>query len=334
MRNRLLIVVPVAGLFLLAGFWSPPPSATTYDSTRWIDSGLDHERRGDLAAAERDLLEAAQIDQLFQPRWTLAGFYFRRGNTEQFWLWARKALAVGQRDLGALFDLCRKVTDDPEQIWSQVMPDRKFTWNEYLFYLMTTGKWPAAGSTAARVASESDSGDKAMLMNYCDLAVEHDRTAGMVVWRALCRRGLLPFAVDHLLTNGDFRVAPSGRGFDWRTPLSNGISSSFHSDEASFSLNGYEPERAVLLEQPLALDAAKHYRLEFEYKTKGIDANSGIHWAAGDASGHGFAAPDWTAADFEFTGDAPLLSLVYQRPQGATMAEGTISLRRLDIIAR
>jgi hypothetical protein len=330
--NARLIALPAAGFLLLAGFWNPPRTPPAYDSARWIDSGLDHERTGDFPAAERDFLEAAKIDHLFQPRWTLAGFYFRRNNTEQFWQWARKALAVGQRDLGALFDLCWQVSTDPEKIWSEVMPSRKSTWDEYVFYLMTTGKWAAARSTASRLAAVADSTDQTVLLNYCDLALAHgDKAGAITVWRTLCRRGLLPFAADRLLTNGDFRLSPQGHGFDWRAPASSGITSSFRSNEATFFLNGFQPEHAVLLEQPLALDPSAKYRLQFEYKTSGLDANSGIHWEAGDAASHSFAAPEWTHGNVEFRGDAGSLVLIYQRPQGATMAEGTLSLRRLDV---
>ena len=61
MRNRLLLALPALPLLLAAGFWPPPAGLTNYDSARWIDSGLNHEIHGDLAAAERDLLEAARV---------------------------------------------------------------------------------------------------------------------------------------------------------------------------------------------------------------------------------------------------------------------------------
>ena len=133
------------------------------------------------------------------------------------------------------------------------MPDRKATWNEYLFYLMNTGRWPAAASTASRIAAVADPSDTPLLKNYVDAALEHgDRPGGMAVWKALCRRGLLPFGADRLLFNGDLSTVPSARGFDWRAPLNSGVSASFRDHAASFSLSGFQPEHAVLLEQPLS----------------------------------------------------------------------------------
>src|SRR5579871_4955673 len=54
-----------------------------------IRLGLAAETRGDLPAAEKWLLEAARVDQQFEPRWTLANFYFRRGDSrrDDFWQW-------------------------------------------------------------------------------------------------------------------------------------------------------------------------------------------------------------------------------------------------------
>ena len=318
-------------LLLTAAFWNPRPDLTRYDSSRWIDSGLDHETHGDLSAAERDLLEAAQVDRLFQPRWTLAGFYFRRNDPDNFWRWTREALAVGRRDLGALFDLCWKMPSGSEKIWTAAMPESKATWNEYLFYLMTTGKWTAAAFTAERIAKVANAGDLPLLTNYCDLALEHnDRTGANTAWKALRHRGLLPFADDSLLTNGDFRSAPSGHGFDWR-PLPPGLANLFHAGEASFTLNGFQHDREVLLEQPLALDQRLSYKLLFEYKTGGV---SGVLWVAGESRSSPFAASEWTPGEMEFSGTAASLELIYQRTPGSPAPEGTVSVRNVSVVPR
>jgi hypothetical protein len=59
------------------------------DSSIWIHRGLSAEFAGDFARAEKFLLEAARVDKLFDPRVTLANYYFRRNNPEQFWRWTR-----------------------------------------------------------------------------------------------------------------------------------------------------------------------------------------------------------------------------------------------------
>jgi hypothetical protein len=332
-QNRLLFALPAVPLLLAAAFWNAPEGPTRYDSSRWIVSGLEHERLGDIKAAEQDLLEAAQVDRLFQPRWTLAGFYFRQNERDSFWRWTREALAIGRRDLGALFDLCWKMPDGQKMIWT-VMPESKGTWDEYLYYLISTEKWPAAAATAERIANVAETGDASLLTNYCDLAMEHSDTIGArAVWSVLRKRGIVQFAAGPLLTNGDFLAAPSGHGFDWR-PLPGGLADRFRPGEASFTFNGFEHDREVLLEQPLALDSRLRYELEFEYKTGGIAANSGIHWLAGKDASANLSSSEWTRSALEFSGAAASLTLIYDRSSGSTLAEGTLSIRNVSVLPR
>ncbi len=334
MQKRLLLGLPAFPLLLAAAFWAPPMDSTRYDSWRWIESGLDHERLGDFSAAERDLLEAADVDRQFEPRWTLAGYYFRRNNPDAFWRWTSAALAVGRHDLGALFDLCWKMPDGSVTLWTSALPDSKPIWNEYLYYLISTGKWPAAATTAERIAKVAESGDRSLLTNYCDLALEHKDSAGAgAVWIDLRKRGLIPFPPGPLLTNGDFRSAPSGHGFDWRL-LPNSLAHPFQPGEVSFRLNGFEPDREVLLEQPLALDPRLEYDLRFDYKAEGLEPNSGIHWVAGGHASTPLSSADWIHKEFEFSGVAPSLSLVYERSSGSRPAEGTFAVRNVSVVPR
>ena len=62
-----------------------------WDTRSRIELGLLAEAEGDQATATRYLLQAAEADHLFLPRWTLANYYFRRGDTALFWRWAKEA---------------------------------------------------------------------------------------------------------------------------------------------------------------------------------------------------------------------------------------------------
>lgn len=312
MRNRLLFALPLLPVLLAAAFWNPPPDTTRYDSARWIESGLAHEAQGDFAAAERDLLQAAEVDHLFQPRWTLAGFYFRRNDPDKFWPQALAALKVGRRDLGALYDLCWKMPGAADKLPS--------TGNEYLYYLTSTGKWPAAAKTARNIATDAQPGDRAGLLNYCDLALAHDDRAGaFAVWQAL-----RPDPA-HLLTNGDFQTRPTGRCFDWRMTTAK----PFQKGEADFTLDGFQHEHEVLLEQPLALDPARTYQFSFEYEATA----KGLHWQAGRLQNELPKAESWIESHFDFPGTAQSLVFLYQREPGQTISEGTVSIRKAEIKA-
>ena len=59
-----------------------------------IRLGLAAETRGDFPGAEKWLLDAARVDRQFEPRWTLANFYFRRERAGLFWKWMRGARSL------------------------------------------------------------------------------------------------------------------------------------------------------------------------------------------------------------------------------------------------
>ncbi len=102
-------VLQAAGSFRL--FWRTPlaladaVAASPHDAPLRIRHGLELEESGRVAEAERELLAAARLSRKYEPRWTLAGFYFRQNNADDFWRWAREAVAVAYRDPEPLFDL-------------------------------------------------------------------------------------------------------------------------------------------------------------------------------------------------------------------------------------
>src|ERR1700723_2861990 len=91
-------------------------------STPRLRLGLDAEIRGDYASAEKWLLAAARIDRQFEPRWTLANFYFRRESFPDFWIWLRAALQVSYGDRRPAFDLAWRATSQAAEI-DRAIPD-------------------------------------------------------------------------------------------------------------------------------------------------------------------------------------------------------------------
>src|SRR5215469_5079731 len=103
-----------------------------------IRLGLDAEVRGDFAAAEKWLIDAALIDRQFEPRWTLANFYFRRENRDEFWKWIGQALDISYGDQRPAFELCWRMSDRAEEIMSRAIPDRREVLAAYLGWLLET----------------------------------------------------------------------------------------------------------------------------------------------------------------------------------------------------
>ena len=87
-----------------------------WDTRSRIELGLLAEAEGDSTTSERYLLQAAETDHLFLPRWTLANYYFRRGDTAQFWRWAKEAADRVYGDAQPVFRLCGRVAEDGKLI--------------------------------------------------------------------------------------------------------------------------------------------------------------------------------------------------------------------------
>ncbi len=91
-------------------------SLNRYNVQAAIELGLRYEADGDYSRAEKFLLQAFSVDRTYRPRWSLANYYLRRDNIPAFWTWARKAAEMPSDDMGALFELCWRVSPDPQQI--------------------------------------------------------------------------------------------------------------------------------------------------------------------------------------------------------------------------
>jgi tetratricopeptide (TPR) repeat protein len=85
-------------------------------ASAWMQLGLDAEADGNLEEAEMDLLQAARVDRLYLPSWTLANFYFRRGDANRFWPWAKRAAALTFDDYRPLLRLADVLDISPEKV--------------------------------------------------------------------------------------------------------------------------------------------------------------------------------------------------------------------------
>lgn len=70
-----------------AAYYRKAITVDPYASHDWVQLGFDAERDGRSRDSEQDLLQAAHVDRTFEPRWALANFYFRRGDTTSTLRW-------------------------------------------------------------------------------------------------------------------------------------------------------------------------------------------------------------------------------------------------------
>jgi len=133
----------------------------------WIHLGLDAEAEGNLAEAEIDLLRGARVDRQYVPAWTLANFYFRRGDAASFWPWARKAAALTFDDYRPLLRLADLLEPSPREVATRLGGNPPLL-RAYTDVLIGAGRLDAAQEIASLLAARHDPSDQSRLADLAD----------------------------------------------------------------------------------------------------------------------------------------------------------------------
>jgi tetratricopeptide (TPR) repeat protein len=316
----------------------------------WIARGLLAEAVGEREKAEASLLQAAAIDHLYLPSWTLANFYVRAGDMPQFWIWTRRAAGMSN-GAAALFQLCWRASGDGREILERGIPDAPPVRRAYLDFLVNSKRLDAAGPVADQISGSAKRADIDLLLRYCDaLLAGKQADPARRIWNALAAQRIIPYsALDpgrgSSLTNGEFSGAPLQRGFDWRWKAAEGVAISFdtNSGEVEISLSGKQAESLEMVEQYVPVLANRKYLFRYRCRTRDLAADTGTGWSFVDArtgieagGGHVAAsADDWREQTLTFStpegcGLVRIL-LRYQRPAGRMRAEGSARFSRLSL---
>ncbi len=322
-------------------------------------AAIASEMAGDLPGAERLLLQAARTNQLWLPRWSLANFYFRRGQPGRTLHWAALALQRAYGDRTALFRLCREAGASPERILQMIEPADAENLASYIHFLAAdaqpaplTLEAAAAGYLqAARASSLPPERILTPVVHAVNALIASGQPSPAIrLWDRLSAAGLLPYPARtpaRPLVNPDFARPLPGGGFDWRIRQIPGIESypGVPARGIKFIFSGSQPESATLLQQVLYLQGGRSWQLSHDCQTLHLtSANAGLAWtltpAAGGpplkpASAMPLAADDWSRISASWAlppGDALYrLSLEIRRPAGQTRAEGEARLRAFSL---
>jgi hypothetical protein len=306
------------------------------DASLWIRLGLAAETRADLPAAEKYLLHAATVSSQYEPRWTLANFYFRRENSKQFWLWTYAAFEMsydGSRR--PLFDLCERM-GSPNPMLTNILRSDRPAARDYLAYRMEK---PADGElheTALILAGFHNPDDGPLLVSVVDRFIDTQQLdQAFTLWQEIPTPSRSQF-----LTNADFSVFPPVGGFDWRLPRVPGcaVYRGGSPGELKLVFDGKQPESQEVMTQLLL--APRHGRLQFESRIGGgANEQTGLEWTVSGVTLLAHAAipndTDWTPHSLEFETPADVrfvkLALIYRRPLGSPRFEGTLQIRKLSL---
>lgn len=303
---------------------------TPYASAPRIKLGLEAETRGDLGEAEKWLLDASRVDRQYEPRWTLANFYFRQQRMEEFWKWIRSALVVSYGDRSAAFDLCWRASPDAGVILERAIPDRHEVLTAFVWYLMARDPGDAA-EAAIRLSKAHDSSDAAVLNTEMDRLVEAGRRAAAgEVWRNLGHAD--PPKNGNLVVHPDFEAPRVGHGFDWRLIENAGVNFTPLDTPMALriSFDGMQPQSCLLVEQFVGVEKGKRYVLRWEAR----GSATGVEWQAGAESGMVRVGEDWMSGELGFVAakDGEAVELRYARPLGEARTEGLIELRHIALL--
>jgi len=310
-----------------------------YFSAAWMELGLRAESENQMAKAETALLEAARVDRTFEPRWTLANFYFRRNRWTEFWKWIRAAAEMSYGDRTALFQLCWRASQNPEAILAQAIPSNPSILGDYLDYLAGANQFEAGERVAGQLLSIGQGAEVSRLLAFCDALIEkaHRLEGSVRIWNGMIDRGWLPYQrldpeSGASLTNGDFATTPLSRGFDWWLFYRAGIRSLWTESPKGLqiSFDGTEEESTDIVGQWLPLRPASAYELSVRAESDNIPRESGLHWRIADASSGAeiLGVLDALGGTLRFaTGVQPphaQLLLSYRRALGTSRLEGRL----------
>jgi tetratricopeptide (TPR) repeat protein len=311
-----------------------------YHTKARIALATEAEQRGDLAAGEAMLLEAARRDKQYAPAWAAANFYFRNDQPERFWQWARRAAEMSYGSLGSLFDLCFLLTNDAQTVLDRVVVPRRLVEREYLAYLIDHERLADAHLAALRIAPTGGDGDREILLNYVDRTLATSRfTNALEIWNQLCRRRLVPYpaAAAGTLVNGDFAQPILNRAFDWRLAAIDGAVAAqarAGGPGLDVAFSGKQPENCEIMSHFVPLAKGATYVLRFQYRTDDLPEETGLLWSVGAGSQRELpASQEWSAQQWQFQApdDAARLVLEYRRRLGTTRIEGTLRIRQVQL---
>jgi hypothetical protein len=314
----------------------------SYNGDAAIDLGLRYEADGDLGRAEKLLLQAFAVDQTYAPRWSLANFYFRHDNFPSFWTWARRAAEMPDGDIGALFELCWRVSPDPSMIESNIIENNSLVLRQYVGFLMSKDQAQAAVHPALRLVRHgSPDADREMVFNLTDrIIAANDASNANALWLELIRQHWV-VADSSIPNNPEFARDPLPVKFDWNLSAYNGLHSWPGSSGLVTEFTGDEPEGCTIAEEAISLPPG-NYKLEFSYHTRNIAANTGIRWEITEVeSDTALVSSPFLSSDTRAKFTLPFsvgpdhhllrLRLIYRRQIGTPRVSGTLVVPSIRI---
>lgn len=315
-----------------------------YNAQANIELALEDEAQGEFGRAEQRFLRAFAVDHTYLPRWSLAGFYFRRANMAAFWTWARSAAEMPSDNAAALFELCWRASPDANQITTRILNNNPELLRQYLDFLLSKDQAASAAGIAIRLIQQGDPATDLprMFSAINRLITDKDGDPAKAVWTALVAKHWV-IADAGLPNNPNFARNPLPVQFDWTLPSNSGVQSVPGPSGLETEFSGVEPDQCEIADQAVVIGPG-NYQLEFSYRTQGITPGTGLHWQVLGADSikplahsSDLSAEALTRAKMIFSVPPGIslahLRLTYQRALGTPPISGSLVISSLQIRA-
>jgi hypothetical protein len=332
--------------------WRRASELDPHNARILIGAGISAELSGNKELAREYYARAESFSHTWLPRWTLANYYFRQGDSAETLYWLKLAMERSYGDLTAAFDLCEQAGAKEEQILREIVPNTPHPLSQFLHYL--GNRSPISQQRAAVMEKTAKQYENAPLTKRepktggpLIAATQRLIEAGLAgparrIWYSGCESKLIACSMppdDGLISNGKLSVPFLQSGFDWRLFQPPGTTAVQQpgSGTVKINLSGRQPERSEFLAQPIYLPAGKTWRIRLEYQTREMTPrNSGFEWRLDEELlplQSPLASDDWAEASFVISAvpedRLSLLLLLYSRKLGTTRSEGELWLRNI-----
>jgi hypothetical protein len=324
-----------------------------FEVDAWIQLGVAAEmEQRDIASAERYYLEAARIDHMFLPKWTLTNFYFRRQREDEFFHWAKAALEISPYQPDPVFGQMWLMTQDARRV-AMAVPDRPGVLLRYAGFLANARQYTAIPPILHRLVAAAGRANPGSYGRDDQVGPIVDRllAAGEIdsaleIWRSLEQGNWVNFPAPSFaapLSNGDFHSPFFRHGFDWMPASLDGVDivQIPEGKNVRVAFSGNQPEHCVLLQQYIPLEANRGYRLRWKADGQGIEMPSGLAWHVHpvsderriDLAGGDLLAGSQGTWQFSVPAGAnlSLLTLEYSRPAGSVRIAGVLTLQGVSL---
>ncbi len=256
----------------------------------WSDLAEVCDTTGDAACSHQAAERALKLSPA-TPRfeWKAANHFLQAGRVDDALRHFRRLLALDDSYAQPVFQVCLRVTRDPQTVYQKVLPAGRQPRLQlaYLDFVSAQGKIDFANSLWARISSDGVACRFEDVRPYVEnlFASGHRRRAA-AVWRQLERAGVIPGSAEdraaNLVYNGRFSHPPLDAVFDWQARNVPYVETDFHDPSAfrggrclrvDYAAGGNLESEPVYEFVPVVPGRA--YRLRAEVRSENITSASG-----------------------------------------------------------